>query len=155
MIFATGFRCSFPFLPQYYDGATYEPHAGSATTVSPLLPLDGSHIRDLYLDQFYLRDPTLAFIGCAWLFLSVVLHLSSFGDAVTLGMVPFQFPDYTTLALARVWTNTAKLPSSQTMQVLYQKTVEERGGYGKYCMFLGPGRFVGKSIYLFLVLSLY
>ncbi|KAI9573778.1 hypothetical protein HD554DRAFT_2166551 [Boletus coccyginus] len=129
VIFATGFRCSFPFLPQYYDGATYEPHVGSAKTVSPFLPLDGSHIRDLYLDLFYLQDPTLAFIG------------------FTLGMVPFQFPDYTTLALARVWTNTAKLPSSRTMQALYEKTLEERGGYGKYCMFLGPERFAASLAY--------
>ena len=66
MIFATGFRYSFPFLPQYCDGAKHVPHAGSATTVSSFLPLDGSHVRDLYLDQFYLRDPTLAFLGRSW-----------------------------------------------------------------------------------------
>lgn len=63
MILSTGFRCSFPFLPQYYDGATYVPHEGSAKTASPFIPLDGSHIRDLYLDMFYIQDPTLAFIG--------------------------------------------------------------------------------------------
>ena len=63
VILATGFRYSFPFLPQYYDGAKYVPRASSAATVSPFLPLDGSHIRDLYLDQFYLRDPTLVFLG--------------------------------------------------------------------------------------------
>jgi len=76
VILATGFRSSYPFLPQYYDGATREPPAGSATTVSPFLPLDGSHIRDLYLDQFYLRDPTLVFIGCALSVLCFVPHLS-------------------------------------------------------------------------------
>lgn len=63
MILATGFRYSFPFLSQYYDGETYVPDEGSAKTVSPFLPLDGSHIRDLYLDIFYIQDPTLAFIG--------------------------------------------------------------------------------------------
>ena len=68
MILATGFRYSFPFLPQYYDGAKYVPHRGSTTHVSPFLPLDGTHIRDLYLDQFYLRDPTLAFLGGLWQF---------------------------------------------------------------------------------------
>ena len=68
MILATGFRFSFPFLPQYYDDAKHVPHAGCSATVSPFLPLDGSHIRDLYLDQFYLRDPTLAFLGGSWRF---------------------------------------------------------------------------------------
>ena len=153
MILATGFRYSLPFLPQYYDGATYEPHAGSATTVSSFLPLDGTHIRDLYLDQFYLRDPTLAFVGCRRPVLSVVPHLCSFRDAVTLATVTFQILDYTTLALAKVWTNTAKLPSSQTMRALYEKTVEERGGYGKYFLYLGQERAAGKSIYSFLGLS--
>ncbi|KAG8221572.1 hypothetical protein J3R82DRAFT_1814 [Butyriboletus roseoflavus] len=122
VIFATGFRYSFPFLPQCYDGATYVPHEGSAKTVSPFLPLDGSHVRDLYLDMFYIRDPTLAFIG------------------LTLGTQSFSLSEYLTLALAKVWTNTAKLPSSQTMRELYQKTVEERGGYSKHVLFLGQER---------------
>ncbi|KAI9573779.1 hypothetical protein HD554DRAFT_2052569 [Boletus coccyginus] len=127
VILATGYRISFPFLPQYYDGATCDLHAGSATTVSPFLPLDGSHIRDLYLDQFYLRDPTLAFIG----------------------FLPSQPAlDYTTLAVAKVWTNTAKLPSSRTMRVLYEKTVEERGGYGKNVLFMGPAQLLARFAYL-------
>ncbi|KAF8556439.1 FAD/NAD(P)-binding domain-containing protein [Imleria badia] len=119
---ATGFRYSFPFLPQYYDGATYEPHAGSATIVSPFLPSDGLYIRDLYLDQFYLRDPTLAFLG------------------FPLGISPIVSTEYTALAVAKVWTNKAKLPDTQTMRALYEKTVAERGGYGKYVMFWGPER---------------
>ena len=56
--------------------------------------------------------------------------------------------DYTTLALAKVWTDTAKLPNSKTMRALYEKTVEERGGYGKYLFFFGPERLSGKSFYL-------
>ncbi|KAG8215014.1 hypothetical protein J3R82DRAFT_8420 [Butyriboletus roseoflavus] len=118
VIFATGYRYSFPFLSQYYDGSTYVPHEGSTLTLSSFLPLDGSHIRDLYLDLFYIRDPTLAFIG------------------VTLQTPTFPFSDYTTLALAKVWTSTAKLPSSQTMRALHEKSVEERGGYGKNALYL-------------------
>ncbi|KAI9573780.1 hypothetical protein HD554DRAFT_2201978 [Boletus coccyginus] len=118
VILATGFRFSFPFLPQYYDGATHVPHAGSATTVSPFLPLDGSHIRDLYLDQFYLRDPTLAFVG------------------FVLATPSFLYPEYTSLALAKVWTNTAKLPNTRTMRAFHEKTVKERGGYGEYVLFM-------------------
>ncbi|KAF8556436.1 FAD/NAD(P)-binding domain-containing protein [Imleria badia] len=130
VILATGFRYSFPFLPQYYDGATYEPHAGSATTVSPFLPLDGSYIRDLYLDQFYIQDPTLAFLG------------------FPLGTPSFIYPEYTALALAKVWTHKAKLPGTQTMRALYGKTVEERGGFGKYVLFWGPERSLAIFAYM-------
>ncbi|KAF8556442.1 FAD/NAD(P)-binding domain-containing protein [Imleria badia] len=130
VILATGFRYSFPFLPQYYDGATYEPHNGSATTVLPFLPMDGSHIRDLYLDLFYFWDPTLAFLG------------------VPLGAQSFTNLDYMPVALAKVWANKAKLPNAQTMWALHEKTVEERGGYGKYVMFWGPQRSVAMFTYL-------
>ncbi|KAH0836316.1 hypothetical protein J3R83DRAFT_7865 [Lanmaoa asiatica] len=118
VILATGFRYSFPFLSHYYDGATYIPHEGSTLTVSPFLPVDGTYIRDLYLDLFYLQDPTLAFIG------------------IPAGARVFSSSDYAALALAKVWTNTAKLPSSPTMLALHEKEVEERGGYGKYALFL-------------------
>ncbi|KAF8553187.1 FAD/NAD(P)-binding domain-containing protein [Imleria badia] len=130
VILATGFRYSFPYLPQYYDGATYVPHEGSARTVSPFLPLDGSHLRDLYLDLFYIQDPTLAFIG------------------MPEGTQSFVFSEYSTLALAKVWSNTAKLPNSQTMRALHDETVEERGGYGKYVMFWGPQRTSAMIAYL-------
>ena len=107
--------------------------------------MDGSHIRDLYLDQFYLQDPTLAFLGCSLCF---VLYLCqcSLSVAVALGTSTFLSAEYTALALAKVWTNTAKLPNTETMQALYDKTVEERGGYGKYVMFWGPKRSAGRSI---------
>ncbi|KAF8556440.1 FAD/NAD(P)-binding domain-containing protein [Imleria badia] len=131
VILATGYRYSFPFLPQYYDGATYEPHAGSSMTVSPFLPLDGLYIRDLYLDQFYLRDPTLAFLG------------------VPLGTPSFTLAEYTALALAKVWANKAKLPNSQTMRALYEKTVVERGGYGRYVLFWGSER--SAAMFTFLI----
>ena len=150
MIFATGYRYSYPFLPQYYDDATYEPHAGSAPTVSPFLPLDGSHIRDLYLDHFYIADPTLAFINGLWL-ICVSLRLCSVRGAVVLGVRSFILSEYTTLALAKVWTNKAKLPSTQTMRALHERTVEERGGYNKYFLFWGPGRSTSKSMHSFLI----
>jgi hypothetical protein len=66
-------------------------------------------------------------------------------------MQTFQFLDYTTLALAKVWTNTAKLPNSQMMRALHEKTVEARGGYGKYALFLGPERYSGKPSLPYLV----
>ncbi|KAH7907114.1 hypothetical protein BJ138DRAFT_1215706 [Hygrophoropsis aurantiaca] len=122
IIFATGFRYSFPFLPQYYDDAAYVPHEGSSTDVTPFLPADGSHIRHLHLDLFYIRDPTLAFLG------------------MNLGTQSFSYSDYLSLALAKVWSNTAKLPSVSEMWRMYDKVLEDRGGHGKHFQFLGPTR---------------
>jgi hypothetical protein len=66
----------------------------------------------------------------------------------------FSSLQYTTLALAKVWTNTAKLPSSRTMLALHEKTMEERGGYGKYALFFGPKRSSGKSFVACVILGL-
>ncbi|KAF9240430.1 hypothetical protein BU15DRAFT_45877 [Melanogaster broomeanus] len=129
VILATGFRYSFPFLPQYYDSALYMPHEDSVATVSPFLALDGSHLRDLHLDLFYIRDPTLAFHG------------------INLGAQPFSLSDYLCLALAKVWSNTAKLPSSQTMWKMHEELVVDRGGYGKNLQFLGPERLTDNTRY--------
>ncbi|KAH7921864.1 FAD/NAD(P)-binding domain-containing protein [Leucogyrophana mollusca] len=122
IIFATGFRYSFPFLPHYYDGAAYTPHEGSSRRATPFLPTDGSHIRDLYLDLFYIRDPTLALLG------------------VNFGTQTFSYNNYLTLALAKVWSNTAKLPSVAGMWQMYDKVLEDRGGHGRHFQFLGPQR---------------
>lgn len=53
--------------------------------------------------------------------------------------------DYTAVALAKVWTNKAKLPSIEMMQAWCNKTVEERGGYGKYFLSFNAERTAGKS----------
>ncbi|KAF9233778.1 hypothetical protein BU15DRAFT_53455, partial [Melanogaster broomeanus] len=129
VILATGFRYSFPFLPQYYDSALYMPHEGSVATVSPFLAFDGSHLRGLHLDLFYIRDPTLAFLG------------------LNLGAQPFAYSGYLCLALANVWSNTAKLPSSQTMWKMHEQLVVDRGEYGINIQFLGPERFTDNIRY--------
>lgn len=74
--------------------------------------------------------------------------------AVPLGILSFILSEYTTLAVANVWTNKAKLPTSQTMRTLYEKTVEERGGYGKYLLFLGSKRTNGTSSILYTVFGI-
>ena len=77
----------------------------------------------------------------------VVLHLCLF-QTVHAGTSTFLSTEYTTLALAKVWTDKAKLPSGQVMQALLEKTVEERGGYGKYFLFLTPDQFLGKLLFV-------
>jgi hypothetical protein len=86
--------------------------------------------------------------------LCVVLHPCSFRDAVPLAAHTISSLEYTTLALAKVWTHKAKLPNSQTMLALHEKTVEDRGGYGKYVLFFGPERASGKSFAPCVVLGL-
>jgi hypothetical protein len=141
VIFATGYRYSFPFLPQYYDDALYMPHEGSVATVWPFLALDGSHIRDLHLDLFYIRDPTLALLAgsCS----SINIRLKTNVEPVNKGARPFSYSDYLGLALAKVWSDTAKLPSSQKMWKMHEEIVEDRGGYGERLQYLGRERHTG------------
>ncbi|KAF9229990.1 hypothetical protein BU15DRAFT_69582, partial [Melanogaster broomeanus] len=120
VILATGFRYSFPFLPQLRrDGVAF-------------LALDGSHIRDLHLDLFYIRDPTLAFLG----------------KPVNLGTQPFSYSDYLCLALAKVWSNTAKLPSSLTMRKMHEELVEDRDNIRYFVGWLNEAavKYGGKQI---------
>ena len=83
-----------------------------------------------------------------------LVHIYSFRDAVPLAAHTISSLEYTTLALAKVWTIKAKLPNSQTMLMLHEKTVEERGGYGQYVLFFGPERASGKSFVACFVLGL-
>lgn len=55
-------------------------------------------------------------------------------------MQSFTYAEYLSLALAKVWDNKAKLPSTKTMWDLHQKRVDEFGGYGKHFQFLGSQR---------------
>ncbi|KAJ7837898.1 hypothetical protein B0H14DRAFT_2790468 [Mycena olivaceomarginata] len=55
IIFATGFRYSFPFLPQFHNTSDSEsPH--------PIVT-DGSHLRSLYEDFVYIDEPTIGFLN--------------------------------------------------------------------------------------------
>ena len=79
-----------------------------------------------------------------------LLYLCLLRATVPLGTLSFMYLDYTAVALAKVWTNKAKLPNTQTMLSSYEKTVEERGGFGKYVLFWGPERSEGNSTHSFL-----
>jgi hypothetical protein len=58
-------------------------------------------------------------------------------------MQSFTYSEFTTLALAKVWSGQAELPSTERMWKAHEKVVEERGGYGKYYLFLGSARTAG------------
>ncbi|KAF5346471.1 hypothetical protein D9756_010063 [Leucocoprinus leucothites] len=118
VLFATGFRYSYPFLPEYHNpalGRTDEapPDAG----VKPIIT-DGSHLRSLHLDTFYIDNPTLAFVNS------------------NMGISTFTYAEFQSLAISMVWAEKAHLPTREEMWKLYNKRVEEVG-YGKHFSFLG------------------
>jgi hypothetical protein len=47
------------------------------------------------------------------------------------------YAEYLSLALAKVWDNKAKLPSTEEMWRLHRARVDEDGGYGKHFQYLG------------------
>ena len=64
-MFATGFRYSFPFLSQYHNSSIGVNDTAPPGTLQPIIT-DGSHVRSLYMDTFYIDDPTLAFMNSVY-----------------------------------------------------------------------------------------
>ncbi|KAG7095274.1 hypothetical protein E1B28_006047 [Marasmius oreades] len=118
IIFSTGFRYTYPFLPQYLD-PTLGPNDTARDGVPQPLVTDGTHVRSLYLDTFYIEEPTIGFIN------------------INAGMQSFVYGEYLAVALASVWKDRAKLPTTKEMWKRYHKHVNEKGGYGKHFQFLG------------------
>ena len=63
ILFATGFRYTYPFLPDYHNPSLGRQGEAPADAQQPIVT-DGSHIRSLHLDTFYIDNPTLAFVNC-------------------------------------------------------------------------------------------
>jgi hypothetical protein len=58
ILFATGYRHSFPFLPQFHNSSRTD----KDNDLSPIIT-DGTHLRNLYLDILSIDEPTLGFMG--------------------------------------------------------------------------------------------
>ncbi|GAW03708.1 dimethylaniline monooxygenase [Lentinula edodes] len=124
VIFATGFRYAFPFLPQYHD-ASLRPNETIPSASGRPQPLvtDGTHIRSLHLDLFYIEEPTIGFIN------------------MNLGIESFMYSEFAASAIAKVWAGQAKLPSTKQMWELHWKRVRDAGGaYGGQFMYLGSAK---------------
>ncbi|KAF7313360.1 Dimethylaniline monooxygenase [Mycena chlorophos] len=117
IIFATGYRYTFPFLPQVHNSSIKGPWAEGPQDQPQPVVTDGTHFRSLWFDLFYIDEPTLAFINQG------------------LNVVTFTWGENLAIALARVWTGTARLPSRETMWAKYREWVKEQGGYGKWLIF--------------------
>ncbi|KAJ7628772.1 hypothetical protein FB45DRAFT_919211 [Roridomyces roridus] len=120
IIFATGYQFTFPFLPQYHNSSIGLDEEGPMDKPQPLVT-DGSHYRSLYLEFLYIEEPTLAFMN------------------MNLGTVTWTLGEYFALAIAKVWSGKAMLPSQAEMWRVYREGVKARGGYGKGILFLGMG----------------
>ncbi|KAK0496782.1 hypothetical protein EDD18DRAFT_176503 [Armillaria luteobubalina] len=121
IIFSTGFKYSFPFLGQYHNSSLGPNDRAQPGTPQPIVT-DGTHLRSLHLDVFYIEEPTIGFIN------------------INVGMQSFSYAEFTSLALAKVWSNKAKIPSTPTLWRLHEERTREQGGYGRHFQFLGAKR---------------
>ncbi|OCF42673.1 hypothetical protein I317_03532 [Kwoniella heveanensis CBS 569] len=115
LIFGTGFRYAFPFLPQYHNtsGAAAGNHPIDSESGEQPIVTDGTHLRSLYLDTFYIDQPTIAFQG------------------QNVGIQTFVYGKYAGEAIARVWDGKARLPNRASMWGHFWNEVELRGGLKK------------------------
>ncbi|PPQ80532.1 hypothetical protein CVT24_002655 [Panaeolus cyanescens] len=121
IIFATGYRYTYPFLPQYHNSSLGLHDHAPPDAVQPIVT-DGSHLRSLYLDAFYIPDPTLTFINANF------------------GMQSFTYAEFVSLAIAKVWAGKADFPSTAALWRNYDEVYRERKGYGRHFQFLGVER---------------
>ncbi|TFK26048.1 FAD/NAD(P)-binding domain-containing protein [Coprinopsis marcescibilis] len=123
VIFGTGFRYTYPFLSDYHNqklgvNGTLPRVEG---VIQPIVT-DGTHVRSLWYDSFYIPDPTLLFINANF------------------GMQSFTYAEFIALAAAKVWSGRADLPNTDELWAWYDETVTERRGYGRHFQFLGVER---------------
>ncbi|RXW23563.1 hypothetical protein EST38_g2289 [Candolleomyces aberdarensis] len=123
IILGTGYRYTYPFLPQYVNSSlgTNGTLPREEGYTQPLIT-DGTHIRSLYLDAFYIPDPTLLFINANF------------------GMQSFTFAEFVSLAAAKVWAGKADFPNTAALWEWYDKAVVDRLGYGRQFQFYGAER---------------
>ncbi|KDQ17071.1 hypothetical protein BOTBODRAFT_129393 [Botryobasidium botryosum FD-172 SS1] len=116
VIFATGYHYTFPFLSQYHDASL---RANETAKGRQPIVTDGTHLRSLYLDLFYIEEPTLAFIN------------------MNTGMQSFTYAEYLAVAAAKVWKGDAHIPAEKEMWARYWDRVQKAGGHKKGLQILG------------------
>jgi MFS transporter, ACS family, pantothenate transporter len=107
IIVCTGYHVTIPFLSQYHQDETPAKDADGEVLVT-----DGTQMHNLHKDIWYMRDPSLAFVG------------------VPYNSANFSLFEFQAMAVAAVLSGRAKLPSEEDMRSEYQKRVEEKG-FGK------------------------
>jgi MFS transporter, ACS family, pantothenate transporter len=107
VIFCTGYHVTLPFLPYLHSDSTKPEKAGDT-----LLVTDGYQIHNLHKDIFYIKDPSLIFVGVPYY-------------TATFTLFEFQ-----AIVVAKVLSRQVSLPSERVMRVEYESKVKEKG-YGK------------------------
>lgn len=102
IILCTGYQMVLPFLPQYNDNS-------SSFADDSAIVTDGTQIHNLHHDIFYIPDPTLAFVG------------------IPFYTATFTLFEFQAIAVAALFTKTAKLPSEKVMRSIYQDRVATKG----------------------------
>ncbi|KAF8896737.1 hypothetical protein CPB84DRAFT_1837047 [Gymnopilus junonius] len=118
IILATGYSYTYPFLPQYHNSSLGINDTVPLGGIQPIVT-DGSHLRSLYMDAFYIPDPTLAFINANY------------------GIQSFSYAEFVSLAATKIWSGKADFPSTEELWHRYYKLYNERKGYGRHFQFLG------------------
>ncbi|KAF9067741.1 hypothetical protein BDP27DRAFT_1225424 [Rhodocollybia butyracea] len=121
IVLATGFRFSLPFLPQYQNSSLRPNETVPIGSGRPQpLITDGSHLRSLHMDLFYIEEPTLGFIN--------------FNE----GIETFTLSEFSAAAIGKVWAGEAKLPPKQRMWDMHWQRLRDAGGsYTRKFMLLG------------------
>ncbi|KXN92684.1 Thiol-specific monooxygenase [Leucoagaricus sp. SymC.cos] len=121
VLFSTGFLQTYPFLPEYINPSLGR--TGEAPEDAPIKPIitDGTHVRSLHLDTFYIDNPTLTFVNA------------------NLGISSFTYGYFQAFAISMVWSGKAQLPKREEMWRLYRERVKEIG-YGKQFSIIGGRR---------------
>lgn len=138
IVLGTGFRYTYPFLPQYHQRKDTE-------VASKPLVTDGTHVRFLYLDLFYIEEPTLGFMNGQFRCSRRHAGLNRMVNIVNERIPTFVYPELAAQALAKVWAKQAKLPTTAEMGRLHYKYVQEHGGYGKELQILSPEDLTGEK----------
>ncbi|KAE9404857.1 nucleotide-binding domain-containing protein [Gymnopus androsaceus JB14] len=89
IILCTGFRYTYPFLPQYLNPSLGPNDTAPTGSPQPLVT-DGSHVRSLHLDVFYIEEPTLGFVN------------------INGGMQSFVYAEYIAAAFASIYGDRVK-----------------------------------------------
>ncbi|KAJ6543948.1 hypothetical protein B0H19DRAFT_1169103 [Mycena capillaripes] len=123
ILFSTGYQYTFPFLPQYHNSSVGPDEEGPEDRPRPIVT-DGSHYRSLYRNFVYIEEPTLAFLNMNY------------------NTVTWSIGEYFAIAIAKIWSGKAMLPTQAEMWKSYRKDVAAKGGYGKALVFFNVLEYV-------------
>jgi hypothetical protein len=104
IVICTGYLFNYHFLQHLHADAN------STNNDHVLVKQDGSQLFNLHKDIFYIPNPTLSFVG-------VPFHIATFSF--------FEFQAY---AVARVYSQSAFLPSVDTMRAEWADRLKQKGG---------------------------